>query len=123
MKVLLDTHVILWALGDDPRLKARHRALLQAGETELIASAASIWEIEIKRALGKLEAPDDVEGLLLASGCRPLPISWRHAREAGRLPALHADPFDRLLVAQARVEQLALVTTDAKIMAYEVQTI
>lgn len=123
MKVLLDTHVVLWALNDDPRLKANHRALLDGGAAELMVSSATVWEIEIKRALGKLEAPDGIGDLLLASGCRPLPISWRHAHEAGRLPALHSDPFDRLLIAQAQVEQLKLATTDTQIMAYEIDAV
>lgn len=123
MRVLLDTHIVLWALGDDPRLRSGHRDLFQSAETELYVSAATIWEIAIKRALGKLEAPDGIEDLLLTGGCRPLPISWRHAGEAGALPPLHADPFDRLLIAQARVEQLVLATVDAHIVRYDVETV
>lgn len=86
-------------------------------------SAVSIWEIEIKRALGRLEAPDDVAGLVEQSGFEPLPIGFGHAREAGRLPPLHSDPFDRMLVAQALLEGLILVTADEEVMGYGVPTI
>lgn len=123
MRVLVDTHLVLWALNDDPRLKPHHRRLLGGPETELVVSAATLWEIAIKRQLGKLDAPDSIEDILLASGCRPLPISWRHATEAGSLPAIHADPFDRLLIAQARIEQMVLATGDARIAAYDVETV
>ncbi|MEM8628325.1 MAG: type II toxin-antitoxin system VapC family toxin [Pseudomonadota bacterium] len=123
MRVLLDTHVLLWALGNDPRLKAQHRDLLSSEAHDVFVSAATLWEIAIKRALGKLTAPEDLQDVLLAAGCRPLPITWAHAEAAGALPPKHADPFDRLLVAQARVESLTLATADASIVAYDVETV
>jgi PIN domain nuclease of toxin-antitoxin system len=83
-------------------------------------SAASIWEIEIKRATGRLTAPDDVGERALEEGYEPLPISFEHALAAGRLPAFHRDPFDRMLVAQARVEGLTLATSDPEIARYDI---
>ena len=123
MKVLLDTHVVLWALADDPRLTPTHRDFFGDTDTELYVSSVTIWEIAIKSGLGKLDAPDDIQNILLAGGCRPLPISWRHAEAVGTLPALHADPFDRLLIAQAQVEQLRLATSDERILEYEVMVV
>jgi len=122
VKVLLDTHVLLWALADDARLSHAHRDVIGQG-AELFVSAASVWEIAIKRALGKLQAPADIAQTVAAVGCRPLAITWRHAEEAGALPAHHADPFDRLLVAQAMVEGMPLATEDRKIAAYGVDMI
>lgn len=86
-------------------------------------SAASAWEIEIKRALGKLEAPADLTGAVEATGFEPLAISMEHAVAAGRLSPHHSDPFDRLLVAQARLESLVLVTSDSQIERYDVRTL
>ncbi|MEM7057570.1 MAG: type II toxin-antitoxin system VapC family toxin [Pseudomonadota bacterium] len=122
MKVLLDTHVLLWALADDTRLSRVHRDLIGQG-TELFVSAATVWEIAIKRAIGKLTAPADIAQTIANVGCRPLAITWRHAEEAGGLPPHHADPFDRLLVAQAMVEGMPLATEDRKIAAYSVEII
>lgn len=123
MKVLFDTHVVLWALADDPRLKKGHCDLFSNADVELYVSSVTIWEITIKRALGKLDAPDNIQEILLKGGCRPLPVSWRHAEAVGMLPALHSDPFDRLLIAQAQVEQLRLATTDVRISEYDVTVI
>lgn len=89
---------------------------------EVYVSAATVWEIEIKRALGRLEAPDDVAKLIDESGFERLGIDFAHAREAGRLPPLHADPFDRMLIAQARLGALTIATTDGVIPQYDVQT-
>jgi PIN domain nuclease of toxin-antitoxin system len=83
-------------------------------------SAATAWEIEIKRALGKLDAPDDLADALAAGGYRPLPVSILHATIAGRLPPHHRDPFDRMLVAQAKLEGLTIVTGDRRIAGYDV---
>lgn len=89
----------------------------------MYASAASAWEIEIKRALGKLEAPPDLATAIAATGFEPLSIEIEHAVAAGCLPALHADPFDRLLVAQARLEDLTLVTSGGQVARYDVRTL
>lgn len=120
MKLLLDTHILLWALADHPSLSAAHRRAIEGPDAELYISAASIWEIAIKRALGKLNAPDDLSEIAIAAGCRPVPISIRHAEAAGALPPHHADPFDRMLIAQAQCEGLTLVTADRAFRHYDV---
>jgi PIN domain nuclease of toxin-antitoxin system len=119
MRLLLDTHVLLWWLADDPALSKQARALI-ANEPEVFASAASAWEIAIKRALGKLEAPEDLLPALEAEGIRRLPIDFEHAAVAGALPRHHDDPFDRMLVAQAQQEGLTLLTSDVRILQYAV---
>jgi PIN domain nuclease of toxin-antitoxin system len=119
MRLLLDTHVLLWWLADDPALSRQARRLI-ANEPEVFASAASAWEIAIKRALGKLEAPDDLPSALDEGGIRRLPIDFEHAAVAGALPRHHDDPFDRMLVAQAQCEGLTLLTSDPRISGYTV---
>ena len=119
MRFLLDTHVLVWWLEDDPRLAERAVQALEEGDAELHVSPVSVWEIEIKRALGKLEAPADLPGAI-APLMKELPVTWRHAAVAGSLPPHHRDPFDRMLVAQARVEGLTLVTADERIRRYDV---
>lgn len=86
----------------------------------MLVSAVSVWEIEIKRALDRIRAPEDVAGLVDESGFERLAITFEHAREAGGLPLHHADPFDRMLVAQARVEGLTLATADRNVARYDV---
>lgn len=122
MKYLLDTHVLLWALVDDPRLSAAQRAVLD-GAGEVYVSAASVWEVGIKRALGKLDVPETVFEVAAASGCRPLPITWSHAEAAAALPQHHADPFDRMLIAQAVAEGMVLVSGDGKMGRYAVEVV
>lgn len=117
MRLLLDTHVVLWWLADSPRLTKPAKALI-AGGSQVFVSAGTAWEISIKRALGKLAAPDDLEAAIEASQFEPLPISVRHAMAVGQLPHFHEDPFDRLLVAQAKCEGLRLVTGDSRLAAY-----
>jgi len=110
--------VLIWVAKEllDPEA---HKTIEESADGVLV-SAATIWEIEIKRALHKLEAPDDLTGLVDESGFERLDINFAHAREAGRLPLLHGDPFDRMLVAQARLEGLTLATADANIRRYDV---
>jgi PIN domain nuclease of toxin-antitoxin system len=120
MKLLLDTHVLLWWLADDQRLRERTAATIVSGDNEILVSAASVWEIEIKRAKGALSAPDDLLDQIVACGFGLLAIDGRHAHAAGRLPQHHHDPFDRMLVAQATVEAAALVTADSTLSAYGV---
>jgi PIN domain nuclease of toxin-antitoxin system len=122
MRLLLDTHVLLWWLADDPALSKQARRLI-ANEPEVFASAASAWEIAIKRAVGKLEAPEDLPAALAAGGIGRLPIGFEHAAAAGALPRHHDDPFDRMLVAQAQHEGLTLLTSDARISRYGVATL
>jgi PIN domain nuclease of toxin-antitoxin system len=117
--ILLDTHILLWALADDPRLTPDMRGLLERAKVRFI-SAASIWEIEIKRALGKLWIDGDILEIAGDAGFSPLAITWSHAAESGRLPPHHADPFDRLLIAQARIEGLPILSADRQFAAYDV---
>ena len=119
MRLLLDTHVLLWWLADDPALGKRARRLI-ANEAEVFASAASAWEIAIKRALGKLEAPEDLAAALDAGGIGRMPMEFEHAAVAGALPRHHDDPFDRMLVAQAQCEGLTLLTSDPRLSRYAV---
>lgn len=122
MKLLLDTHAILWWLGADPHLSDTARdTITQAGDDTWV-SAASIWEASIKRASGKLAGPDLLSAVE-AAGLRLLSIDARHGKLAGELPLLHRDPFDRMLVAQARLERLVVVSADADIPRYGVPVV
>lgn len=123
MRLLLDTHVLLWWLAGDRRLTARIRKTISSLESEIFVSAASAWEIAIKKAIGKLQAPDDLADQLEPHGFEPLPISISHALTAGSLPRLHDDPFDRMLIAQARLEGLMIVTRDPRFAQYDVPTL
>lgn len=121
MKLLLDTHVAIWAIADSPRLPAAGRDLILAPDNEIHVSAASVWEIAIKHALGRGEMPISGEralGYFREAGYRLLPIQPEHATQVKKLPTLHQDPFDRLLVAQALAEPLRLVTHDRQLAAY-----
>ncbi len=115
---LADTHALLWWLADDPRLSPRAREVIATGDVPIHFSAASVWEAEIKTAIGKLAVGDDLLGALEADGFLELPMTARHAIDAARLPPLHRDPFDRMLVAQARLEGLEIITSDQKIADY-----
>lgn len=123
MQLLLDTHTLLWWLDDAPELGTAARAHIMAGTNAVFVSAVCAWEVEIKRALGKLDAPDDLEDVVERSQFEMLPITMRHAITAGRLPPHHGDPFDRMLIAQASVEQFTIVTNDAAFGAYGVALI
>jgi PIN domain nuclease of toxin-antitoxin system len=121
--LLLDTRVALWWFaGELDQLGPSGVAAITAAE-EIHISAATVWEIEIKRALGKLEAPDDINDMIIASGFYALGISAEHALTAARLPPHHGDPFDRMLVAQAIMEKMTLVTADKRIAAYPAQVL
>ena len=106
----------MWAA--EGRLDSDVRRVIEETAEAVFVSAAMIWEIEIKRTLGRLRAPEDVVGLVQESGFQRLAISFEHAREAGRLPLLHADPFDRILIAQARLEGMTLATGDQMFRGY-----
>ena len=127
MRVLLDTHAFLWWIMDDPQLSARGHALLRDGANELFFSAASGWEMAIKYHLGRLQLPQPPEDFLPRhlhlNGIAALPISMRHALHAPTLPPLHRDPFDRMLVSQAQVERLPILTADSQIAQYQVDTV
>ena len=117
MNLLLDTNVLLWWLVDSPRLSGEARKMITASP-EVYVSAATAWEIEIKRALGKLKAPENFEEELSASHFLPLAITVAHSIAAAKLPRHHDDPFDRMLIAQSALESLTLVTSDEQIRAY-----
>lgn len=123
MILLLDAHALLWWLADDPTLAVPARAAISAPATEVIVSAASVWEIEIKRALGKLTAPDVLVDAIDASAFITLPITAADAERAGRLPPHHRDPFDRMLVAQALRLDAIIVSRDHAFEPYGVNVL
>ena len=118
MKLLLDTHILLWVMLGAPQLTPAARRLIEAADS-LHVSTVSLWELTMKRSLGKLMLDTDaLDAHLAASAVVPLAISWSHARQLRALPALHGDPFDRMLVAQAMTEPLHLLTHDAALRPY-----
>ncbi|MFI5727176.1 type II toxin-antitoxin system VapC family toxin [Streptomyces cyaneofuscatus] len=119
MRLLLDTHVILWWLGDSDELSDQVKDLLDT-EPSVHLSAVSAWEIAIKQSLGKLDGPDDLAERVRDSQFTSLPITAGHGVRAVRLPALHRDPFDRILIAQAQIEGMTVVTRDQWIPQYDV---
>jgi PIN domain nuclease of toxin-antitoxin system len=123
VNLLLDTHVLLWWLADNESLKIDARAAIGDPANTIYVSAASAWEISIKKALGKLEAPDDLLEALIANHFQSLPMTILHAISAGQLPRHHDDPFDRMLIAQAHAEQLTLLTHDAMFRPYGIPII
>lgn len=121
MKFLLDTHLLLWAAGEPERLPQEARALLDSPEHELVFSAASLWEVAIKSGLGRQDFKVDASVLrrgLIENGYVELPIAGEHVVAVAALPTLHRDPFDRLMVAQAQVEGITLLTSDPLVAAY-----
>jgi PIN domain nuclease of toxin-antitoxin system len=120
LKLLLDTHAAIWWLSDDDRLGDLAAEHLRDDSHRVLLSAAVVWEAAIKRAIGKLDTPGDLAGPLIAAGVLPLPIELEHAAAAAELPRHHGDPFDRMLVAQARIEGATLVTGDDVMRAYDV---
>lgn len=120
MNLLLDTHVVLWWLDGGHVLNAAARDAIADPANGVWVSAASMWEVAVKAAIGKLRTDADIPGAVLVSGFEPLPITFSHAESAGGLPAHHRDPFDRMLIAQAQSEGLVLVTRDRAFEAYEV---
>jgi PIN domain nuclease of toxin-antitoxin system len=119
MNLLLDTHILLWWLADDLRLGDSIRDAIVDPSTRVLISAASVWEIGIKQSIGKLTVPESILLIIEGEGFEELPITARHAELAARLPAHHRDPFDRMLIAQAVLEGLILVTSDRQIEAYD----
>jgi PIN domain nuclease of toxin-antitoxin system len=120
MNLLLDTHVLLWWLADDRRLSNATKTAIKDTDNVITVSAVTIFEIAIKKGLGKLEIVDDWYEAIEEESFRRLAVTWEHARKIPDLPDLHRDPFDRLLIAQAAVEGLTLVTHDDLIMRYKV---
>ena len=123
MILLADAHAVLWWLADDPELSDEARSAIADPLNEVLVSAATVWEIEIKRAIGKLEAPEQLVDALERSNFGSLPITLRDAEAAARLPSHHRDPFDRMLVAQSDRLDAMIVTRDTIFDAYGVKSL
>jgi PIN domain nuclease of toxin-antitoxin system len=127
MRYLLDTHTLLWCFNDSRSLSPRARKLIEDGSNELLVSAACGWEIATKVRLGKLPTGEDLvselDRYLAQLGCDTLPISLDHAIRAGQLPGEHRDPFDRMLIAQAQMENLKIISNDRIFDTYHVQRV
>jgi PIN domain nuclease of toxin-antitoxin system len=123
MRLLLDAHVLLWWLADDPSLGEATRTLIADPENEILVSAATVWEIAIKRALGKLEAPADLVAALGGSGFVAVPVTAADGERAGSLDPHHRDPFDRMVVAQAARLDATVVSRDPVFERYGTRTI
>jgi PIN domain nuclease of toxin-antitoxin system len=122
-RLLLDTHVLIWWLANDMELGPEAKAMIAEPRNVIAVSAASTWEISIKRALGKLVVPENMDAIVEDEGFIKLPISLFHGEQAGSLPAYHRDPFDRMLIAQAQAEGLEIVTGDARFAQYGIKCI
>jgi len=126
MKALLDTHAFLWWITDDPRLSPRVRKIIGDGENELYLSAASGWEMAIKAGLGRLQLPDlerFIPEQMALNAIETLPVRMSHALRVHNLPEHHRDPFDRLLIVQALLEDMPIISSDPKIALYPVRII
>jgi PIN domain nuclease of toxin-antitoxin system len=122
-KVLLDTHVLLWWLANHPKLGKKAHQIIVDERNEVYVSAVSVWEIAIKKNKGLLKAPDDIDTIVEDEGFSKLPISLFHGEQAGNLPIIHRDPFDRMLIAQAQAEGMELMTADKTIAEYGLRVI
>lgn len=122
MNLLLDTHVLLWWLDDPALISEKARNAITEGDNMVFVSAAVAWEVAIKKALGRLDAPDDLEDTMTEERFQPLPITIPHALAVAALPAIHQDPFDRIQIAQAQLENLTLVTRDGFIQQYAISS-
>lgn len=120
-RLLLDTHVVLWWLSGGGELGTKAKEAIADPKNQVYVSAVSTWEISIKRALGKLQAPDDMSTIVEEEGFIPLAISLYHGDQAGQLADLHKDPFDRMLIAQAQAEGLIIITHDEAVTQYPVR--
>jgi PIN domain nuclease of toxin-antitoxin system len=119
VKLIVDTYAALWLLAEDDRLSMKADQMLTDASNEVLLSAAVVWEVAIKRSLGKLDAPEGFATMLLDAGAEPLPVGIDHAEAVRSLPWHHRDPFDRLLVAQAVLEGAVLLSNDESLHAYE----
>lgn len=123
MRLLLDTHAALWWLSGDARVAGDAEQQLLDETNRVLLSATVVWEVAIKRSLGKLEAPPDLAATLVGAGAQPLPITLDHAAAVESLPWHHRDPFDRMLIAQAQIEGAAIVSHDERLDQYGVSRI
>jgi PIN domain nuclease of toxin-antitoxin system len=120
LNFLIDTHILLWWLADHPSLSSKARKLISNENNLIFVSMASIWEMIIKKAIGKLKTPDNIDNVLKENDFKELPIKLEHVIAVGHLPNYHKDPFDRMLLAQAKCETLTLITSDEKLTIYEI---
>jgi len=127
MRALLDTHAFLWWITNDPRVSKKVREIISDGENELFLSVASGWEMAIKAGLGRLQLPPNLEHFILEqmalNAIESLPVQMSHALHVYKLPAHHRDPFDRMLIAQAQLQNLPILTVDPQIARYSVKVI
>lgn len=122
-KYLLDTHIFIWWLEDNRLLSSNIKQVINNPQNLILLSVASIWEMIIKKAAGKLRHPPNLREAIENSGFSVLQVELNHVLELNNLPLLHKDPFDRILIAQAMAERLTLITADSKIAKYSVQTL
>ena len=120
MNILLDTHVLIWSLENNSTLSDGARNAIIDGNNMVFVSSASVWEINIKKSIGKLDVPDNLLDEIKSHRFTPIDINFDHAQLAGRLPYIHKDPFDRILIAQAIIEKFILITRDRTIAKYDV---
>jgi PIN domain nuclease of toxin-antitoxin system len=123
LKLLLDTHAVIWFTEDAHQLSTSAAAAIEDPTNDILLSAVVAWEIAIKRGVGKLRVANNYVDVMLAAGSRELPVAIAHARRVEKLPPHHSDPFDRLLVAQAMDENAAIVTNDERIRRYDVSVL
>lgn len=122
-RLLLDTHAFVWSLSNVTELNENARGAIANPRNDVFVSAITGWEISVKRAKGRIRAPYNLAALVSERGFTHLPLTFHHAEQAGSLPMHHRDPFDRFLIAQAQAEGLILVTRDARIPQYGIQTL
>lgn len=120
MRLLLDSHVVLWAMSSPEHLRGSTRSAIISPENEVFVSAATLWELQLKVAKGKLVLPPDFAETLITQDFRELPVKWNHTVGVSQLPVIHSDPFDRLLLSQARYEGLTFITADRACLQYPV---
>lgn len=123
MRALLDTRTVLWALADDPRLSAPAREIIESLENDVMVSAVTAWEIAVKVSLGKLKAPENLEEAILDAGLATRVVAFADCAKLRDLPLHHRDPFDRMLVAQALVDGIPIISRDESIARYQVTVI
>jgi PIN domain nuclease of toxin-antitoxin system len=123
VRLLIDTHALIWWRADSPRLSLRARCEIADPKNEIYISVVTLWEIVLKRSSGKLNFPDDLEQVLREDSFGLMPIDYRHLAALERLPLLHKDPFDRMLIAQASAEGVPLITNDRTLARYRVQIV
>jgi PIN domain nuclease of toxin-antitoxin system len=123
LNLLLDTHILIWWLAKDPKLSPAEINIITDPDSIIFVSAATSWEIAVKKMIGKLNAPDDLPAALAANDFLELPITIEHTQYLYQLPLLHNDPFDRIMIAQAISDSLVFLTRDSKVFLYPVKTL